>query len=342
MYVSNVNTANVESGYAVYVGNQNTGVTMRDVVLFNGISGSAAGHNGLGWYGSDGRADNVYIGYFLNTGLHVLGGAADETFVWHGGGIFTCKVGAAVGGGGAVFDGASFDHCQADGVYINNGQVFFSGCTWHSNSMAANGSNSNVRVAGDSLTVSLVNCRAAPIDTGANNPAYMINVTGKSCTLNLFGNADSGVQFVCGWTNHAGVGTTYNAALQADTALSSDGAEHTLLTSPWLPIGTYLVTATLTVASASASSDLCEWGVAVGSATATLVGSIAGATSQTAPTRDLVCSTNTLTFFATVTVAGTLVQRYHASGVLTALATGVNRNLGQSTGITAIAITSAL
>lgn len=342
VYVVNVNSANAASGFAVYIGNQNTGVTMRDCILFNGTSGVAAGYNGLGWYGSDNLCDNVFIGYFSAAGLTVLGGGSDEVFLWRGGGVFTCATGVAVGGGGVVFEGASFDHCQNDGVYISNGPVFFTNCTFHTNSMAGNGANSNIRVAGSNVTVTIVGCRAQLIDQGTNNPAYMIDVAGTGCTLNLYGNTNEGVSFVTGWTNYAGPGTTYNSALGSNTALLSDSALHTLVTSPSLPVGTYLVTATLTAEAASASSGYTDWGIAAGTATASIVGSSASVLSQPAASLEFLTLGSTVTCIVTVTVAGTLILRYQCSGDAVALSTGIVHNLGQSTGITAVAITVAV
>jgi hypothetical protein len=337
VYAYNINSANTTSGYGMYIGNQNTAVTMRDVVLFNGTSGSPAGYNGLGWYGSDGRSDNVYIGYFRNNGLTVLGGTSDETFVWRGGGIFTCNIGVAVGGGGTVFEGTSIDHCQADGVYINNGPATFTDCTFHDNSMVGNGSNSNITVGGSNLTVTLLGCRAAPNPVSPNDPKYMVDVQGTGVTLNMYGNADAST-FTTGWTNYPLTGTTYNTALSSSTALATTSTTTTLVTSPTLPIGTYLVTGTLSVEYTSTSPAFVDFGVHTGTATATIVGSKGGALSQPSNATQYMCHTGTVSCIVTVTAAGTLVLRYNSNGAALALSTGVNTNLGQSTGITAVKI----
>jgi hypothetical protein len=199
VYVSNIGT-----GFAVYVGNQNTACVMRDCVVFNGTSGSPAGGNGVGWYGSDGLLDNTFIGYFAGAGLTIIGGQSDTTFVMRGGGSFTCTTGVVVGARGAVLDGVSIDHNLNDGIYVGFGPTFISGCTFHSNSTQTNGTWSNISVGGDGVQMALMGCRAAPrdADAGSNDPKYMIDKRGHAnLAIVEFGNfQEVGATFVAGWT----------------------------------------------------------------------------------------------------------------------------------------------
>lgn len=206
-YFVNSGGTGTDHSHAVYVGNQNTACTMRDCVAFNGTSGSPAGTNGIGWYGSDGRMDNCYIGYFAGAGFFMYGGTSDETFYWVGGGVFTCGFGIELGGGGFTAIGISVDHSVQDGVFMANGPASFTNCTFHTNSTGTNGANSNIKVAGNNVTLTLTGCRTAPIDTGTHNPAYMYQVTGSGVTVNETGSYNSGVAFTIGWTNYTSVAT---------------------------------------------------------------------------------------------------------------------------------------
>lgn len=201
LYLSNIGGA---TGYAAYVGNQNTACTMRDCVIFNGTSGSPAGANGVGWYGSDGLLDNTFIGYFTGAGLTVIGGQSDTTFVMRGGGSFTCTTGIVSGSRGAVLDGVSIDHNLNDGIYVGFGPTVISNCTFHSNSRAANDTWSNITVGADDVQMAVMGCRAAPrdADAGSNDPKYMIDRRGHA-NLGIveFGNfQEAGAVLVSGWT----------------------------------------------------------------------------------------------------------------------------------------------
>ena len=202
LYIFNVGGTGSDNSYAVNIGNQNTACVMRDCTLFNGTSGSRSGTNGLAWYGSDNRADNCFIGYFANVGLQTLGGNSDQTFIWRGGGIFTCGTCVSVGGGGMVFEGASIDHSSGDGMYINNGPVFLTDCTFHDNSLQTNGQNSNIRIGGNNVSLSMIGCRAAPSANGANLPKYHLHVTGTGAQVNEVGSANENVAFTIGWTSY--------------------------------------------------------------------------------------------------------------------------------------------
>lgn len=336
VYIVNVNSANTASGYAAYVGNNNTAVTMRDCVLFNGTSGSAAGYNGLGWYGSDGHCDNVFIGYFANVGLYVLGGTSDETLTWNGGGVFTCLTGITVGGQGFVCTGASIDHNKNDGVYMGNGPTTFIGCTFHSNSTQTTNTWSNINQAGNNTTLTLVGCRAAPLDAdaGSNNPAYMVNVSGTGCTLNLFGNANEGVTFGTGWTNYDLPGKTQSVTLTGTSALTGT-TKTTILTTPSLSIGLWLVTANVVYEYTGTTNPNGDFAVQAGTATATFIGPAAAGTLQAgAANGQFGGGTMSIVGIVNVTVAGTLVLTRQVSGSgITLFGDGINNNLGKSTAV---------
>ena len=200
VYVCNVGGT---SGYAAYIGNWNTGCTMRDCVLFNGTSGSPAGHHGVGWPGSDGLMDNCFVGMFGGAGVYVLGGASDMTFTMRGGGAFSCQTGIVAGAAGVVLDGVSIDHNFNDGIYTGAGPVIISGCTFHSNSRAATNTWSNITIDADNAQVAVIGCRAAPLDGEAAGrlPKYMIDTRGHAgVVVDEFGNfAEAGVVFGTGW-----------------------------------------------------------------------------------------------------------------------------------------------
>ena len=206
--VYNVNSANTTSGYAVYIGQGQAGICIRNSTIFNGMGGSGTrmGYNGLGWYGSDGLIYNLWLGGFTNAGFTALGGANDYTFNWIGGGVFWNNTNV-IGGGGFTFTGVSFDHHQNDGVYIgsNGGNVTtFVGCSFHTNSMQTTNTWSHINVAGTSLYVNLAGCHTEKRDSGAtsNNPAYFINNTGGTTnTITLTACSDgSGGQLGTAWS----------------------------------------------------------------------------------------------------------------------------------------------
>lgn len=447
LYFFNVGGTGSDHSYAVNIGNQNTACVMRDCTLFNGTSGSPSGTNGLAWYGSDNRAENCFIGYFATTGLQTLGGTSDQTFFWNGGGIFTCGTNASIGGGGMVFEGCSFDHAATDGVYINNGPVFFTDCTFHNNSLQTNGQSSNIRVAGNNVQVTFIGCRAA-LGSAGNQPKLHINVTGTGCTINEFGSVNEGVPFTIGWTNYITVpaitgatvsgttvtitapgiwtagqpatvtglangtganwanangvwpilaggngsftftvatgtptgtsnnageafvvgstlispvlitptmsgvwpvanggtgtsafGTVHTTPLASSTPLTIDSALHTLVTSPSLEVGTWLVTANVVGEGSTTTKTFVDFAIALGSA----VGSIAGVPATSLATSTVTFETipGFISCIVTVTTAGTVVLEYESTstgGGMTAIPHGINTNLGVSTGITAVRI----
>ena len=100
------------SGYAVYIGILQGGVTLRDTSIYAGTSGSAAGYNGVGWQGPDGFMTNCWIGFFSNIGLDVLGGASDLCLQVEAGGIFGNDWGVIVEGAGVTFTSVSIDGNQ--------------------------------------------------------------------------------------------------------------------------------------------------------------------------------------------------------------------------------------
>lgn len=207
LYVCNVNSANTASGYAVYVGQFNSAVTMRDCVIFNGTSGSGAGYNGVGWYGTDGMMDNCFIGYFTSAGLTLIGGVSDITFVMHGGGIFTCGTGIAVGASGVVIDSVSIDHNYGHGIYVNNGPLLLSNLNFHSNSRTTNNNSSNVFVAA-AVKVTAFSCRWSTLDPdgGSNIAKYMFDASVAATVLQEHGNfLMSGVSMGTSWSNYSGV-----------------------------------------------------------------------------------------------------------------------------------------
>jgi hypothetical protein len=123
----------------------------------------------------------------------------------NGGGVFGCTTGVVVGGAGSVFQQASFDHNFNDGVYVGYSTVL-TNCTFHTNSRTTNNVWSNINANGTGITVAVIGCRAAPLDSGygTNNPAYMVNNTGSGNTIWLFGNYNEGATFGTGWTNYSG------------------------------------------------------------------------------------------------------------------------------------------
>jgi len=180
-----VNSGHSGSGYAVYVGNLNTAVTMRDCIIFNGTSGSRGGYNGIGWYGQDGRMDNCYVGYFANVGIYLLGGDSDQTFTMSGGASFGSVTGLVVAGTGPVLEGASFDHNQNDGIYAAY-DFSIIGCVFHTNSIQTTNTWSNVMIAtGHGAEVAAIACRGAAEsgEAGGKVAKYFFNV-GAGCTLN--------------------------------------------------------------------------------------------------------------------------------------------------------------
>lgn len=204
-YIRNIGGS---TGYGVYVGHFNTGCLMRDCVVFNGTSGSRAGWNGVGWYGSDGLMDHCFIGYFANVGLYVLGGSSDVTFVVRDSGIFTNSTGIVCGGGGIVITGSSVDHNYNDGIYIGNSPVNITDTTFHSNSRDADNTWAHVNIAADDLQVTVKGCRIAPRDSdaGGNDPAYFIRAgMSTGVILNQHGNVlESGARLATGWTDYDG------------------------------------------------------------------------------------------------------------------------------------------
>lgn len=206
----NVNSANTASGYAVWVGQNNSGVAMRHCSVFNGQTGypNLSGYRGIGWYGPDGQINDMWIGGFAESGLAIHGGDTDTTFTWVGGGVFWCNTGILVGGRGPVFMGVSVDHCLNDGIYAAYGFTAV-GCDFHTNSIQTNNTWSHIRAAGASHTYNLIGCRTEPLDTGAtsNKPAHFLNAEGADVVANMIGCYDgsTGGQLGTGWSNYAGI-----------------------------------------------------------------------------------------------------------------------------------------
>jgi len=200
VYVVNVGGA---TGYAVYIGNQNTACMMRDCVMFNGTSGSPAGNHAVGWYGSDGTMDFCFIGYWGGNGLELLGGASDETFRMIGGGVFTCTTGIVAAGSGAVLQGVSIDHHFNDGIYIGY-PITLIGCWFHTNSRTTTNTWSNIRIA-NPVQVNILGCRAGPrAGETSNDPKYHIEAHATSVVNEIGSSVASGVAFGTAYTNYVG------------------------------------------------------------------------------------------------------------------------------------------
>lgn len=340
-YFYNVGAAT--SGAAVYVGNGNGGCLMRDCVVFNYLTGSVAGTNGVAWYGSDGTMDNCWIGGFAGAGLYFDGGTSNETFIVKGGGIFDNTTGIVVGGCNLRLDGVSVDHNFTDGIYIGqSGPTIITNCTFHTNSRTTNNTSSNITIGGTNCQVTVSGCTAAANDTDvtSNVAKYMVNDAGTGTVLNLFGNsAMSGVTFGTGWTNYPVVGTTQTTALGSSTALTINSAAHTLLTSPSLAVGLWSVTATVAIEFTTTNPAYIDFAGALGTAAGSIIGTPAFTLAQPSSSFEYGCLTGTVTFLVNVTTAGTVILEYEStstSGGALALQHGVNTNLGSSTGITAV------
>ena len=221
-----VNVGNVSAGFAVYIGNLNTACSMTDCIMFNGTSGSPAGGDAVGWYGSDGIMTNCWIGYFSGVGLTVMGGSSTTFFEMFGGGVFTNTTGIVVAGTGAVFVGVSIDHNFNDGAYIGFDCTFV-GCWFHTNSRTTANTWSNIRIA-NPVQVGLYGCRAEPRGgETANNPKYHIDAH-ATCVINQSGNTvASGVTFGTGYSNYAGTTTAPSFPATTVAATNTKGADVT-------------------------------------------------------------------------------------------------------------------
>lgn len=192
-------------GYSVYVGNLNTGCLVRDCQVLSNAAGAtprgAHGWDGIGWYGQDGLLDNTFVGCFANTGVTVLGGSSDTTFVARGGGTFWNLTGIVVGGTGAVIDGMSIDHNYNDGAYVGYPSVF-ANCVFHTNSLQTNNQWSHLKV-GTSATVIVAHCRQAPQspDGGSNLAKYFISAASPPTVTELGNFQDPGATLGTAWRN---------------------------------------------------------------------------------------------------------------------------------------------
>lgn len=170
------------AGYAVYVGNQNSGVYMDGCTVLNVPSGT-----GVGWYGADGTINLTGIGS-CSVGLYLLGGASYEYFKMYGGGIWDGGfANVIVGGNGGAFYGTSFDHSHQDGVYCS-GNVSFIACSWHTNGMDTDNTYSDISINADNVKIAVIGCHG-PAHTGetANNVKYFIDAKTHSATLTAKG-----------------------------------------------------------------------------------------------------------------------------------------------------------
>ena len=168
------------TGYATYVGRNDTGVAFLDCVWFDGASGSPAGNSGVGWYGADGSMENCYVAFFRNAGLVALGGNSQTLFV-QGGGVFNCVTDVVVGGEGCTFEGVSVDHAYNDGIDITKTGTALFGCQFDNNSSAATNGWSDIAIGTDNINVTIIGCfgseRAPDI---SNDPKYFIDARGHT------------------------------------------------------------------------------------------------------------------------------------------------------------------
>ena len=224
------------SGYAIYIGQNNGGVHMRDLTAFNGQSGSPAGPNAIGWYGQDGVMDTCAVGWWGQSGVTALAGASDQNLRIMNSDIFTNgAAGLVIGGGGVRVSHTSIDRNQLDGVYVGNSPVSFDHCTFHSNSQVGNGSNSNIKLGANNLVVQINEC-SAWIDGGiTNKPIYMIDCASYSGIVLLeSGNTVEGgiaANFTTSWSNYAGPQVTNYLA--SSTATDGNLASVTLAAGTW-------------------------------------------------------------------------------------------------------------
>lgn len=203
LYVTNIGGA---TGYAVYIGNNNTACVMRDCVVFNFFSSARHGNHGVGWYGQDGMMDNCYIGGFSGNGLEVLGGSSDQTFMMVGGGIFTCTTGVVVAGKGPTFMGVSIDHNYEQGVYVGYGPCAFIGCTFHTNSRTTTNQWSDILVNATNVPIAIIGCRHGNRGGETSNVAkYFVDCAQTGIVLNAFGNINEGGDLGTGFINYSGV-----------------------------------------------------------------------------------------------------------------------------------------
>jgi hypothetical protein len=203
VYAANAGGTGSDSSATIYIGHNNVAVTIKDLMLWNFMSGAVAGTAGLCWYGSDGILENAWICGFA-TGLSIMGGANDSSFTMRGGGIYHCTTDASIGGLGAMFEHVSFDHAYNDGIYAAY-SFTLTACQFHDNSLAANNTWSHIHAASN-ITVTAVGCKVSTDsgDAGSNHAKYFLNA-GSGVVFNSFGNQlDSGATLSTGWTNYSG------------------------------------------------------------------------------------------------------------------------------------------
>lgn len=245
------------SGYAIYIGQNNGGVTLREVTAFNGRSGSPAGPDGVGWYGQDGLMDHVSIGWWGKSGVVALGGSGDQNLRITNSDIYTNgSSGLVVAGGGVRVAYTSLDHNQNSGAYIANGPAVFIGCTFHANSQASSGGDSNIKLGANNLTVQVSDCSAFT-DAGytTNLPKYMVDCGAYTgITLLESGNLVEGglaANFTTGWSNYTGPQVTN--FLAASTSTSGNLASITL------PPGTWRITGRVSLYYGSTNVAATAW-----------------------------------------------------------------------------------
>ena len=316
------------TGYAVYIGQNDGGCLMRDVTVFNGTSGSAAGPNGVGWYGQDGVIEKGSIGWWGGSGVVALGGSSDGNLRIVDTDIYTNGAsGLVVGGGGVTVLSTSIDHNQQNGVYLANGPATFIGCVFHTNSQVGNGSNSNITLGANDLQVRLIGCRAF-VDGGVTNlPKYMVNC-GAYTGIDLVetGNVFEGSMasnFTTGWSNHAGPQRTSYIG----TSLQGTGTAVNL-TSLTLPAGSWLLLGVVGYYTSSSTDQILAW-----------IGPTSGAQTSAYTNEQLQnVSNGALSLMWPITLASqtTVYLEFKAPSTTWALTTSTGAGL--STGLTAVPI----
>ena len=315
------------SANGMNVGTGNAGVAIYRSEIFNGTSGSAAGGSGILWEGNDGIIEDCWIGFWSTYGV-IGSGSTDICLNIRGGGIFVNSfAGVGIGAPGMVMDGLSIDGNNGYGVYLGDyGGVVLNSVRFTGNTGA------NVYVGAAGGQIDLIGCRYH----GTGTP-YMIETAGNACTINDTDTlVEAGATFATAYSDFQGVGTIKSTALSSNTSLTIDSALHTLVTSPSLGSGTWLVTASVSIEFSTTNSTFIDFAGALGTAVGTIIGTPAFALAQPGSSFEFGCLSGTATFLVTITTAGTVTLKYEstsAGGGALALENGVNTNLGSSTGL---------
>jgi hypothetical protein len=132
------------------------------------------------------------------------------------------------------------------------------------------------------------------------------------------------------------LGDNVRVNLGTSVALTLTNTDQTLLTTPTLAVGTWLVTATLgtEIAGSGGASAFIDAGLEFGTAAGTIIGPsgilVGGATQYDVRSATATC-------LIVVTTPGTVVLKYRGTGTAVhALASGVANNYGVTTGIVAV------